>query len=124
MWSVMLIGVVGKKPSGVPTVGGAIVVSGNTVVLAGITTVVAGIVVILPGRVTVTAGRTLVTAGIVTVVAGTVTVVVLAQAPKAMTISSSERNDANNNLVFILFSIKMVIYDHLTLIIIISPMSI
>jgi len=33
---VMLIGVVGKKPSGVSTVGGAIVVSGNTVVLAGL----------------------------------------------------------------------------------------
>ena len=107
MCVVMLAGVVGKKPLGVRTSGGAIVVAGNTVVVHGIMTVVAAIVVILPGRVTVTAGRALVTAGIVTVVAAMVRVVVLAQAPKAMTIRSSARNKAINNPVFIVSSLKL-----------------
>jgi UPF0716 family protein affecting phage T7 exclusion len=108
----MLIGLVGKKPAGVSTSGGAIVVSGYTVTLDGMTIVVAGIVVILPGRVTVTAGRTLVTAGIVTVFAGTLKVVVLAQAPNAMTTRSSERNDASNNLVFIFFSLQLLSHTY------------
>jgi UPF0716 family protein affecting phage T7 exclusion len=126
MCEVMLMGVVGKKPTGVSTSGGTKVVSGNTVVLAGMTTVVAAIVVILPGRVTVTAGRTLVTAGIVTVFAGTVTVVALEQAPNAMTTRISERNDVSNNLVFMFPSLQLssVTRKYLISYIIIPPMSI
>ena len=107
MCVVMLVGVVGKKPLGVCASGGDIVVAGNIVMLDGILIVVAGIVVLLLGRVTVTAGKVLVTAGIVTVFAGTVKAMVLAQAPKAMTIRSSERNNAINNLVFIFFSLEL-----------------
>ena len=42
----MFVGVVGKKPLGVRTSGGDIVVAGTTVVLGGIFIVVAGIVVL------------------------------------------------------------------------------
>ena len=122
MCPVMFIGLADKKPLGVLTSGADIVVAGNTVTVDGIVTVIAGIVVTLPGRVTVTAGRMLVTAGIVTVFSGTVRVVLVAQAPKPMITRSSERNNAINNLVFILFSLrllsstdKMIVHKHLTI---------